>query len=107
MKGYVMDKRKEIRTTRDVVLMLLQERPSTRSSDNQLYFRVCEFINPDVCYASFAEVFNNYEDYGLPSFETVRRTRQKLQEEDISLKACVEVEEFRKENEKIFREEMR
>lgn len=100
-----MDKRKEIIQTKKVVEYFLETDTKCRCNDNRLYYRVCAYINPDVRSESFANVFNNYNDYGIPSFETIRRSRQKLQEEHEEYRACEVIEEYRAENEEVFREE--
>jgi len=97
--------RKVIRHIKSTVLYLLVNYPELRDSDNKLYLKVCEYINPEIETESFADVFNNYDDYGIPPFETVRRNRQKVQEEHPELQASDTVARFRAENEMIYREE--
>jgi hypothetical protein len=43
-------------------------------------------------------------EMGFAPFETVRRTRQKIQRENPDLAACEAVQEFRYENEQAYRE---
>ena len=45
----------------------------------------------------------NMKDYGFPVFETVRRTRQKIQAARPDLAACEAVQEHRAENEAAYR----
>ena len=69
---------KRIKGTSKIVEQVLIEVPATRNSDDLLYLKVCERINPMVLAIGFEEVLRNRNKYGLPPFESVRRTRQKL-----------------------------
>ena len=90
--------------TKKLVKQVLEENERTRNSDNELYVEICNRINPYVLAVPFAEVVGNLEDYGLPPFESVRRTRQKLQAERPDLRPCDEVALFRAENETAYKE---
>ena len=90
--------------TKALVKQVLEECEEARNSDNELYIRVCDKINPYVIRYSFIDIMRNLEDYRLPPFESVRRTRQKVQAECPHLRPCAEVETFRAENEIAYRE---
>lgn len=84
-----------------MVLKLLETDPQTRNSDDYLYCMVCRMMLHGTtsttigCSAEY--LLTHRKDLGLPSFETVRRTRQKIQAEQPELKACVPVEAARTE----------
>lgn len=80
---------------------LLEAFPDTRDSDDVLYYRFIHSINPQV---TTHDVFMNRERYGLPPYESVRRTRQKLQEKRPELRGSRRVRELRKEREGEFLE---
>lgn len=90
--------------TKKLVKQLLEENEAARSSDTVLYTAVCLEINPMAMTTPFAEVILNLDRYGLPPFETVRRTRQKVQEEHPELGPCDVVEIMRGENEIAYKE---
>lgn len=90
--------------TKTLVKRILEEDERARNSDNELYLQVCLVLNPLAFSVPFAEVISNLEGYGLPPFETVRRTRQKIQQEHPELRPCDEVALFRAENEEIYKE---
>ena len=80
------NKKKEIKTTHDIVLKILVENEDARSNDNKLYYLVCKEIGSrqgiNIAHVSFEKFFTvALAEYGLPAYETVRRTRQKIQAE--------------------------
>ena len=98
-----MNVEKELSAAPAIVKDILQRCPAARDCDPLLYVKVVEVLNPSVLGMNFEDVMLNLEDLGLLKFETVRRTRQKLQAEYPNLKPCKEVQEFRSENEEVFR----
>lgn len=72
---------------KDRVIYLLEEYPELRDDDWMLigavYSEYYDITDGD----SFLEVMFNHEVLGLPSFETIRRTRQKVQEERMDLES--------------------
>jgi len=97
--------RKEFKQTRILVKEILETEPSTRNSDMDLYIKVVEKLNYDALHKPLVQVLSNLEVLGLPCFETVRRTRQKLQAEIPELQACDKVYDFRCEREEEYRKE--
>ncbi len=97
----------DLRTTRKLVKSILEENPQTRNSDSYLYFKVLKHradqMGVDLRQLSVASFLLGMNDFGFPIFETVRRSRQKLQAAFPELAACETVEEYRMENEKVFR----
>lgn len=98
-----MDKATELSKTSDIVKIILQKYPATRNSDDLLYMKVCEYINGTHISLPFWKVLQNRNDFGYPPFESVRRSRQKMQAKYPELSANKSVEAQREQNEKIYR----
>lgn len=90
--------------TKALVEQVLEENERARNSDNELYVEICYRVNPSAMRLPFEYVMGNLESLGLPPFESVRRTRQRIQEERPSLRPCDEVALFRADNEIAYRE---
>lgn len=99
-----MNKREELRTAQNIVRDILETNPDTRNSDTALYLKVCEKVNPKALDKPFWVVLGSLKELGLPNFETVRRTRQKLQAAFPELCGYTNVEAERVLNEEAFRE---
>ena len=83
--------RKNLYKVSDMVWQTLMVHPETRSSDRELIMNIYSDF-----YGIFSEPFYKVMDRtDLPSFESIRRARQKLQAEDEELRAVPEVEEER------------
>lgn len=66
------------RTVDSKVLSILRECPETRYDDMQLilcYYNRYSYLK--VGDLSLEDIVNNYKGYGLPCFETIRRSRQR------------------------------
>lgn len=98
----------QIETTTALVQEILTSNPETRNSDNLLFFLVCKkVLDPkgiDIESFSFKKLFLSLKEYGLPQFETVRRTRQKLQEDNPELRCKESVAIERAALEETFRD---
>lgn len=91
--------------TKNIVSIVLLENESARNDDNLLYKEVCKKIQPNIGRLCFDTVLNNMDRLKIPHFETVRRTRQKLQEENPEIYGCnIFVKKQREKKEKEFRE---
>jgi hypothetical protein len=99
-----LNKLNELRAVSSVVRQLLETVPETRSDDCLLYALVCNNINPETSGKSFSEVMVNRVLYSIPAPETVRRARQKIQENTPYLKGSGRCQEARKELEEDFRQ---
>lgn len=99
-----MSKIEELKTATELVKETLERYPETRNSDDQLYLLVCRAINIDILRLPFGLVMRQRKKYNLPAFESVRRTRQKIQAAHPELCACADVEAMREVNEEAFRE---
>lgn len=95
---------KNIRKTSKLVMRVLQEIPDTRNSDDLLYLEVCRKIDPKAALLPFWYVLASRNSYGFPPYESVRRTRQKIQQDHPELAGTDIVEGHRVLNEEIVRE---
>lgn len=99
-----MDTATELKNTSDIVKLILQRYPDTRNSDDLLYLKVCEYVNGTHISLPFWKVIQERKDFGYPPFESVRRSRQKLQATYPELSSSKVVEAQREENEKVYKE---
>lgn len=95
---------RDIKNIKKQVEKILIDNPGARNSDLELYVLLCEEINPDACKRPFAEVMLHRKEYGLPNTETVRRSRQYIQEHNIALRASKAVTDERYKNFKVVKE---
>ena len=98
----------DLKTTKALVTVILEQDEAARNSDSHLYFRVINTIaakhNIDLGNIAVIDFLLNLKKSPFPPFESVRRSRQKIQRACPWLAASPEVEEFRAENEHEFRE---
>lgn len=103
-----MNKKTELITTKALVKAILEESIRARNSDSYLYMVVLNAVAADkkidLASVTVTQYLLNMSMWGFPSFETVRRTRQKLQHDFPELAACEEVQAGRAENEMTFTE---
>ena len=103
-----MSKAKQLITMTNLVKMLLETDPQTRNSDYLLYLKALEHVaiqkDIDLQGLTVPNFLMSINVLGLPCFETIRRTRQKIQREYPELQACKSVQEARAENEIEFRQ---
>lgn len=95
---------KQLKNTKALVKSILEQNKEARSSDMRLYYEVCNSINRQALDEPFSEVIMSLDQLCLPPFESVRRSRQKVQAECPHLAASPEVEIFRAENEQTYRD---
>ena len=97
-----------LRNTKKLVRTALESSQKARNSDNYLYYIVCKAIlqagGVNIDTLSFKDGLLQREIYHLPNYETVRRTRQKIQMENPDLAATEEVAAVRAIREEAFRE---
>ena len=95
-----------IKDVKKRVLVILETKPQTRNSDNDLYYEmVREIVGPrKLSQMTAKDLLLKRKDYGLPTTESVRRARQKCQAEYPALSAVPRVTGFRVENELEYRE---
>lgn len=94
----------DLKNISEIVKALLLENPWVRDSDDLLYFKVCERVNPDFVFCSFQEFMYKRKEMGFPPFESVRRTRQKLQAQHPELKGSSATVAARAAKEEEFKE---
>ena len=95
---------KRIKRTQDIVKQVLEEVPEARNSDDVLYVCVCNRINTNACTLPFYIVMRHRKIYNFPPFESVRRSRQKLQAAYPELAGSDVVEAQREVNEAVVRD---
>lgn len=97
----------DFKTTTELVKTILEEDVQSRNSDSFLYLKVLERISDKegfaLCFMTVPYFLENMKDYGFPGFETVRRTRQKVQATYPELAATKKVKEMRQQNQEEFR----
>ena len=87
-----------------IVLKVLTEKPYTREDDFKLVYEVFKEFLPNIDALNFRDVMVNHRDYGLPYFESVRRTRPKLQNKYPELRPSKEDQDARRQEEEDYRE---
>jgi len=89
---------------KDIVLKCLKNDVNARNSDWILFNDVCTELKIDVSKITVEEMCRKHNDLGFPCFESVRRSRQKIQSEGL-YKPDETVKKFRNEQEKAYRKE--
>ncbi len=92
----------KFKNTDKLILSVLETVPATRNSDALLYLEVIERIGRGNSHKPIDEILLGLEELGLPCFETVRRTRQKIQADRDDLRAVGKVQDYRAEREMEF-----
>ena len=99
---------KELKSIAKLVKQILREDEQARNSDGYLYLKVLDAIGKnrgvDVNNISVKTFLLHQHANGFPCFETVRRTRQKIQRTHPELAACERVESMRIVREEAFKE---
>lgn len=92
----------------ELVHDILVKNEKARNSDTYLYYIVCNeklrSNGHDISKITLADSLLRRDELGLPLFESVRRTRQKIQHDNPELAGSREVEAYRAENEKAYRQ---
>lgn len=102
---------KDLKNTKALVTAILEQDQAARNSDYILYLRVLQTIAEQhsnlapLKSLTVVDFLNglNKPNCPYPGFETVRRSRQKVQAEFPHLCASKDVKEYRAENEEAFR----
>ncbi len=84
----------KLKNIKKIVIVCLTEKPVTRNSDRILYNEVCSTLGYNTKEMSAWDMLH---DCRMPSTESVRRARQKIQAEFPELRACEPVEKKRME----------
>lgn len=99
-----MGKIRELKRVSEIVKTVLTNEPRTRNDDDLLYMHVINIQNPGIIGMTLFAFLENRKRWGVSGFETVRRSRQKIQAEYPELAASESCNEARKELEGDFRE---
>ena len=84
-----------------IVKKVLENHKDARDSDFRTIGWVYAVMKPEVMNMPFKEVLWKHSDFELPSFETIRRTRQKLQHDHPELRGAVYEKRMAKQTEYI------
>lgn len=98
---------RELKTIEKVVYEILKANPEARNDDMELYFLVSKefiFMTHGGNVLLFEDVMRNYHRLGIPCFESVRRTRQKIQARHSDLGCDPEIRRARTRYQKIYRD---
>lgn len=95
-------------TTINIVKRLLVEQPETRGNDNLMIQKVlevyAEHYGVDLEETSIVTFLHQYAGAEFPAFESIRRSRQKVQQQYPELRADETVQKYRAEQEAQYRE---
>ena len=92
-----------LKTIEGKVRAVLQENEDARNDDMVLYLALCNLYLKDAGAMPLAQILLNHKELGLPSFESVGRTRRKLQEKYPELLGSVRMQKIRARGEKAYR----
>lgn len=98
----------ELKKIKDIVIETLKQSEEMRGNDDLLYLTVLIKINSrtgsskSISDMTLGEFFTKRKMLGLPSFESIRRSRQKAQEENKNLRPSEKVQKARKIQEENF-----
>lgn len=102
-----MSKKEELKAVSKIVKTILEKDKAARNSDSLLYLRVLAIfaakLGINLSCISVPVFLLNSKELQFPSYETVSRTRRKVQEKNPELRGTKEVQSKRKENEEIFK----
>lgn len=98
-----MSKTRELKAVSEIVKSVLQCIPETRNDDDLLYMHVINIQNKGIIGMTVVEFLTNRKEWGVSGFETVRRSRQKIQAEFPELGASTDCTEARKDLEGEYR----
>ena len=97
----------DLKNVTQVVKEILQNNERARNSDSILYLEVLQLYSfrsgKSLNMISVPYFLTHMDDLGFPAFETVRRTRQKIQATYPELAASEKVRGYRAENEENFK----
>lgn len=103
-----MNKVNELKTVTALVKSILKTNNQARNSDGLLYLKVLEQYaekkHIDIHQLTVPTLLLCGKELGLPGFETVRRSRQKIQAEYPELSGNNTVEAYRAANEETFKQ---
>ena len=98
----------DLKAVSAMVKSILAEDTQARNDDNVLYLKVLQIVsnrnNIDLQSMTVPVFLLKMKEYGLPGFETVRRSRQKVQADNPELAGSEAVRRKRAKKETVYRE---
>ena len=94
---------KNLKTIEAKVKTILLKNEDARNDDMVLYLALCNMCLKNAGAMPLAEIMTQYQYLGLPSFESVGRTRRKLQAKYPELLGDVRIQRLRATGEKAYR----
>lgn len=95
----------KLKTVEKMVYDVLKSNPKARDNDMELYYIVSKeffYLTHGQAMLLFEDVMRNYKALGIPCFESVRRTRQKIQAAYPELGCSPDVRRARHKNQKAY-----
>lgn len=83
----------------EIITSVLKQYPDARDDDFKVIGYVVKALNPEAMKLTFGQVLWNHNKLDLPSFETVRRTRQKIQHDCPELRGELYLKRMEKQTE--------
>lgn len=94
---------KDLKTVEKKVRAILEKNEDARNDDMVLYLSLCNACLRDAGALPLAEIMTQYKCLDLPSFESVSRTRRKVQTRHPELAGCRPIQKLRATGEKAYR----
>ena len=94
---------RNLKTVEKKVRAILEKNEDARNDDMVLYLALCNVCLKDAGAIPLAEIMTQYKYLGLPSFESVSRTRRKLQAKHPELSGNARMQRLRATGEKAYR----
>ena len=93
----------QLKTLEGKVKAILKRNKDARDDDMVLYLALCNDCLPDAGEIPLAEIMARHKSLGLPGFESVSRTRRRLQARHPELLGSLPVQARRSAGEKAYR----
>lgn len=94
---------RNLKTIEKKVKTILEKNTDARNDDMVLYLALCNVCLKDAGAMPLAEIMTQHKYLGLPSFESVSRTRRKLQAKYPELAGSRHAQKLRATGEKAYR----
>lgn len=83
----------------ELVKKILTDHPEARDDDFKVIGYVIKALNPEAMQLTFGQALWNHSKLNLPSFESIRRTRQKIQHDHPELRGELYLKRMEKQTE--------
>lgn len=83
----------------ELVKRILADHKEARDDDFKVIGYVIKSLNPEAMQLTFGQALWNHSKLDLPSFETIRRTRQKIQHDHPELRGELYLKRMEKQTE--------